>query len=439
LEDIKPKYLHQDDLFLPNNIDKYVRSSPTLIEQIKTDTININYRSYLIEGYINDDMAVDSPYISQKINEIKFFDKVVEKIEKRLKKQNSNEEKNQIIEVTFTDQTKITLDKEAGGFQFLFKLLVICNRIISIETKTIFLIEEPETTLHPKLQKLLPKIFQSLSNENVQFIISTHSPFIISAAANREFQESQKVYLIDKGQTVGLDFDPQNSENYEHYNSNISKNGFWGEEIKLVTTKMLGAGLNDFIPNLIICCEESMRMLIKEFINREDIKHLVKINPLIIPIGGDEKVLNQTKLAKSLINEIASLIKISHYFTTKPEIVAIIDTNVKTETFKLDLQKAHSKSSVIEIETEEQEQKYPNWAKSEFLINNCSWDGTNKFKDFLIANLDSTQKDVNNKPNKLGNSRIGIWKAEFAKLIAQKITITEFQELSYNLHNLIFI
>jgi len=71
---------------------------------------------------------------------------------------------------------------------FLFNFILRLEAFYKIKH---ILIEEPETNLHPTFQKLLPQLFQELSKElKIQFLNSTHSPFIISAAA--EFGETQK-------------------------------------------------------------------------------------------------------------------------------------------------------------------------------------------------------------------------------------------------------
>ncbi len=71
------------------------------------------------------------------------------------------------------------------------------------EKMKIFLIEEPENSLHPSLQKEIPAILNDFvakakaNDKTLQFIITTHSPFIISAA--RQY-DNQKVYEIEKGE-----------------------------------------------------------------------------------------------------------------------------------------------------------------------------------------------------------------------------------------------
>ena len=132
-----------------------------------------------------------------------------------------------------------------GGVKSLFSYyLLLENKTKNYseneaERNLIVMLEEPEEGLHPEAQKKLPEIFKIFvetfkqKNVNVQFLISTHSPFIISAAAKLD---NQKVYLIEDGQCIN----PQGSE----------KGG-----AKIQALKMLGAGLDDFIPKTIVVCE----------------------------------------------------------------------------------------------------------------------------------------------------------------------------------------
>lgn len=112
------------------------------------------------------------------------------------------------------------------------------------ESINLILIEEPEITMHPQWQKYLPIIYNKLVEETgCQVIISTHSPFIISATAElseqefnyrqdksisyKHFQPTQKVYQIEDGQC---------QEPYGH----------WGNGCVQKSAEMLGAGLFDF-------------------------------------------------------------------------------------------------------------------------------------------------------------------------------------------------
>jgi predicted ATPase len=98
------------------------------------------------------------------------------------------------------------------------------------------LIEEPENFLHPEKHKQFVSLINEVSKwgkEGLQFLISTHSPFIISAAGE---VGDQNVYVIKEGQCLN----PEGSK----------KGG-----AKRVAFDMLGVGLNDYMPKKIVFCE----------------------------------------------------------------------------------------------------------------------------------------------------------------------------------------
>jgi AAA15 family ATPase/GTPase len=200
------------------------------------------------------------------------------------------------------------LDFLAGGYIYLIKLCYL----LSIKTEfikngnLIINIEEPEAQLHPKLQKLIPKVlnyfikkYEDQSN-NIQFFISTHSPFIISASA--EFEQSQKVYLIDNGQTVGLDFDPENIKQ-EMYNTSESQNGYSGYQAKEVSNKLLGAGLEDLHKQIVICEGKPNNKTIGM---DAEIYNTIFFNQkyLFISSGGEKEITANSDLAKRVLKNI---------------------------------------------------------------------------------------------------------------------------------------
>jgi predicted ATP-dependent endonuclease of OLD family len=77
------------------------------------------------------------------------------------------------------------------------------------------IIEEPENQIHPNLQKNIPKIIEYIktkhSNKNLQFLISTHSPFIINSA---------------------LELDRENFERFEELKKKIDRNETEENELK---------------------------------------------------------------------------------------------------------------------------------------------------------------------------------------------------------------
>jgi hypothetical protein len=154
------------------------------------------------------------------------------------------------------------------------------------------LIEEPETHLHPDFQKLLPALYSNLDLGNKVVIISTHSPFIISAAG--EFKDTQKVYMIEDGQTVDLTGEKNTQESQDGYN---------GYQAKQMANKLLGAGLDDLHKQIVICEGEPNNRstgldaeIYNTIFNHEKY--------LFISAGGETQINHNAELAKRIIKNI---------------------------------------------------------------------------------------------------------------------------------------
>ena len=130
-------------------------------------------------------------------------------------------------------------DKSSGEKNIINFGLTLLN--LARKNIQIILIDEPEVSLHPSFQKLIPKILDILSKrkefENIQFFVATHSPFIISESGN---YHDQKVYLIEGGECA-------NSVGYPDFRA------------REVVNQMLGVEESDFLPSEIIFCEQSLR------------------------------------------------------------------------------------------------------------------------------------------------------------------------------------
>jgi predicted ATP-dependent endonuclease of OLD family len=112
------------------------------------------------------------------------------------------------------DDLQVRLVESAGGFVWATKFAEYISRrlVDKSDRKLIFLLEEPEIGLHPNAQKkfvgwlsdFIKKVFEELEKNgrltipifDVQFFISTHSPFIVNAALELE---GQKVYQLSDG------------------------------------------------------------------------------------------------------------------------------------------------------------------------------------------------------------------------------------------------
>lgn len=110
--------------------------------------------------------------------------------------------------------------------------------IKEIYDPSILLVEEPETSLHPKWQSLLAEMFVEANNQfNIQFVIETHSEYIIRkfqtlVANNKISGEKIKIFYVrhpedvsqDKKQISSINIQPDGSIDYR-----IFDGGFFDE------------------------------------------------------------------------------------------------------------------------------------------------------------------------------------------------------------------
>jgi predicted ATP-dependent endonuclease of OLD family len=132
-----------------------------------------------------------------------------------------------------------------------------------------FIFEEPENNLHPELQKKVPDFFHEVISgldqilkEKIYFFVSTHSPFVISAAAK---YPNQKVYLIDNGSLLDIQ---RNTVNFS--------DGYSGAECAWVVGQMLGSDITDlgYPENYCILEEYSLQLLLEDSRNKNIIKNV---------------------------------------------------------------------------------------------------------------------------------------------------------------------
>ncbi len=155
--------------------------------------------------------------------------------------------------------------------------LIFCIKIL--KDPRLILIDEPVLHSHPKLQKVLPFILKYIQEiTNTQFLISTHNPFIISAAA--EFGETQKVYLIKKGEVMDKDRKKKSEIGFDIE----AEKSYHGIQIANVVAKMLGAeGKNLGYPeNFCILEEPGLGSILEHCANKKFIK-----NWKFIPADGN--------------------------------------------------------------------------------------------------------------------------------------------------------
>ena len=89
-----------------------------------------------------------------------------------------------------TSSGDFAIDAVSGGIASIIELAWQIYMSHSPNEKYTIIIDEPENHLHPEMQRsLLPSLIKAFPN--VQFIVSTHNPFIITSVP------SSKVYVLD--------------------------------------------------------------------------------------------------------------------------------------------------------------------------------------------------------------------------------------------------
>ena len=158
------------------------------------------------------------------------------------------------------------IDKEllTSGDNKIINLTYIIFHLYKFSNTKTFLIEEIGNHLHPKWQKRVPKLLDFLASKlDVQFFVTTHSPFIIAASGElteclqedqKDYIPSQKVYFLKEGRTAGK----------KGNISNKGKAGYWGKKVSHIASSILGAGMMDLVspqramilpdsPTLVLC------------------------------------------------------------------------------------------------------------------------------------------------------------------------------------------
>jgi predicted ATPase len=293
------------------------------------------------------------------------------------------------------------------GERYLLYLILSINYYAEQFKREILLLDEPEVGLHPKWQKLLPQIFAEFPN--LQFIISTHSPFIISEASK---YDNQKVYLIKEGQTVDI-----------FGKLGEGKNGYEDANCILAVNKMLGAGLSDFLPSKIFFCENSLAEFIKAFCK----KHNTEVKPICVTGGGDTNSLNRGAVFKD-IKEKFNQFHSDRILNTEYKI--IIDNNQEI-TKKIKKIEKEYEGLVIKLDAQDQETLFYKTKPKEFedFLRKSElpekWDikKDKTFTKFLSDNQCENQGKI---------------KSKLAEIMGECFSKEELKKFSKELHDFIF-
>ncbi|BEV04619.1 AAA family ATPase [Chryseobacterium gambrini] len=119
-----------------------------------------------------------------------------------------------------------SLSKSASGYQSLIPIVLVIKHYNNRKKSKTFITEEPEINLFPKAQKKLVEFFvESMNSFNHQFLLPTHSPYVLSSVNNlmyaykvaNEFNAKEEVKkIVDNKYWVN----PNNVEAYLLSNGN---------------------------------------------------------------------------------------------------------------------------------------------------------------------------------------------------------------------------
>lgn len=250
-------------------------------------------------------------------------------------------------------------------------------------------IEEPENSLHPKIQKDLPKLLNKwILNQQISqailIVVSTHSPFIIKGAS--EFASSQRIYGLNECKLVDLTGKKEETN---------AKEGVSGSQSIIVANELLGSGIGDFFPNPILLSENSVHELL------EGLSKSTKepINDFLVGAGGDgnieQRIGNLQQMAK-ILKQMHKSFPERNLFKFK--VIIIADDKSKEEAWKKGFENLHD----FEIETHglgenKLEDIYPQKLITDFIKLNYpnanAWDKAGLINEYITNELSLKGKE----------------------------------------------
>ena len=155
---------------------------------------NIGYNEYRNENNINNNFG--SRLIDIYRNKRKMFDDCLKKVLDPIPewKVDSSNFNSSYLEFTFSD-TSHTSQGAGDGYINIFNIV---DSLYDSKEDNIILIDEPEISLHPDLQRKLFKLLVEYSKDK-QIIISTHSPYFVDW---EQFIEYSKVIRLKKENNI---------------------------------------------------------------------------------------------------------------------------------------------------------------------------------------------------------------------------------------------
>ncbi|AGR77660.1 hypothetical protein (AAA domain) [Aliarcobacter butzleri 7h1h] len=148
---------------------------------------DINFKNNQINDFLSlylDNIKQKNRVISKYVTPFTNLEKIINSLFDGKKIQiSTNEELNNIFKIISKSDDEISIQHFSSGEKNL--ILIFFHFLFEVDEKTLFMIDEPELSLHIDWQYSIIKYFQEYSNNN-QILVVTHSPDIMQD--HREYQ-----------------------------------------------------------------------------------------------------------------------------------------------------------------------------------------------------------------------------------------------------------
>ncbi|MBP6738854.1 MAG: AAA family ATPase [Leptospiraceae bacterium] len=174
---------------------------------LRTKYINQDFLKYAVNQYIQGGLALLKKDEARKREIDKWitnFEKILKNLDSRIEKIQFADKPDYHFEIIPKEPyEKFTFEQLADGFISIFSIaseliLRMSNKsLLTYEVEGLVLIDEPEAHLHLDLQKKILPILTELFPK-VQFIVATHSPFVLSSLENAVVYDLEKKWRFDQ-------------------------------------------------------------------------------------------------------------------------------------------------------------------------------------------------------------------------------------------------
>ncbi len=178
-------------------VPKHIENVELQLKNLPKDDVSKDFIKYLVYQ----DYKRSKINGKEKIKIDNFFDKIEEILKLVYKEENINfksgiERDEMDFYITLQNGNEFTFNELSAGYSTILKIIFeivlrTANKPNKTNTEGIILIDEPETHLHIELQKeIMPMLIKMFPN--IQFIVATHSPFILNSISNVVIYDLEK-------------------------------------------------------------------------------------------------------------------------------------------------------------------------------------------------------------------------------------------------------